>query len=113
MTRDGNNATGALLAKDFETMWKEVDSMIEVDDRLKTVLQVHNERDLQNLIGVVARDVKESKVGRGRVQRVGVVLSRILETYTGIGDIVKNLNMTTAHAGPLAYGIFAILLQVS
>jgi hypothetical protein len=101
------------LAKEFKEMWNEVSSMIKIDDELKTIVQVHDEKDLQKLLEKVRGNVKESKAGCGRAQRISVAMSRVLDNYTGIGDIVKSLNMTTAHAGPLAYGIFAILLKVS
>jgi hypothetical protein len=102
----------ALFAKEFEEMWNEVNSLIKIKDEIQPILQVHSEKDLQGLIQRVVTDVKESKSGGGRVQKVGVILSRIVQSYVGIGDIVRSLNMTAAHAGPLAYGIFFILLKV-
>jgi hypothetical protein len=105
------------FAKDFEEMWSEINSKFTKED-LRDLARVDSCAKLETLIKTVQKDnekhkEKHSKKWRGscgRQQTFCATMSRLLEGYSGIGDIIKSLH---PHGGPLAYGTLSILLAVS
>lgn len=108
-----------VLAEEFEKMWSEVKSKFKGKGDLKLLTHIDSQEKLENLIEKVRKDAEKhhdehSKRLKGftaGLQKVCATMSQLLGEYSGIGDIVKSLN--TDHGGPLAYGIFSLLLKVS
>lgn len=113
---DGSNFE-TTFAKEFEDMWSEVNSKFTKED-LRNLARVDSCAKLETLIKTVQKDNKKQKErhgekwrgSSGRQQNFRATMSRILERYSGIGDIIKSLH---PHGGPLAYGTLSILLTVS
>lgn len=102
------------LAKEFEEMWSEVTSKF-AKESLGDLAHVDSCAKLKSLINTVNEEHRErhSKKWRrstGRQRNLCATMSRLLEEYSGIGDIIKSLH---PQGGPLAYGTLSILLKVS
>ncbi|KAL3421659.1 hypothetical protein PVAG01_05815 [Phlyctema vagabunda] len=113
---DGLEDFETALQKEFGRIWDEVRSNF-TKDILKDFEHVDSHAKLEALIKKVQlssddhthRHGKKWRGSSARLQKVCATLSRLLEGYVGIGEIIKSIHPC---GGPLAYGTLSILLTI-
>jgi hypothetical protein len=101
---DGSNFE-TTFAKEFEDMWSEVNSKFTKED-LRNLARVDSCAKLEPLIKTFQKDNEKQKERHGqkwqgsseRQQNFRATMSRLLEGYSGIGDIIKAYILTEGHS---------------
>jgi hypothetical protein len=114
-----NKQTEDCFENEFQEMWEETQRKCSNRKMLSQLSRIDSRESLEKMIESIkqghakhqdARKGSTTKARGAHVQKICAGLSRFLESYAGVFEVVRGLD---SRAGAIGYGVLSVLLTAS